>query len=528
MPLCLQRPHQLPLLLRGHPAEDGIALRRPGQGRRVAEGPGVHPGLRPGDARPLRHLRHRQGVVAGDHLHGNSLPGKIAEGLRGGGAELVVEKQQGDGQEGGAEGRVAELPVVVGQEQHPAAFGGPAGNFLRILRVILPQENLRGPQEVGLVPVEADAPVLPGGGEGQGGDGLLPGALLLKIAAQGGHGVVVVPEGGHVIGHDEGGVLGGVALRAEGDHPLHRHFGFRDGAGLIHAERVHPGQGLDAFQLVDQGLLSRQPQHPGAEGHGGQKVEALGDHAHQGPHRRHHPLGVAPAQGVDLLPVEQQPHGNQQQADPLHQAAQVPHHPGLFFPAAAPGGQGEAVGVGVGPHRRKPGQTASRHQKAAGAQAVPGLFRHLLRLPGDEGLVYLAVPGEDLRVGADLVPPGEAHHVPQHQAGGIHLPLPALPEADAAGSVQEAQRVQNFFAVELLDDADAQIDEHRAHEHEVVPGADGHQKAGQDKKHQIKIGEDVSRHNLGHRLPRGVHGGVVQAPAPALPGLPLRQTGDRL
>ena len=55
--------HQLALLLRLHPAEDGVLPCGRLNGRVVGEGLGVHIFLRAGDARPTGHLRHGDGVI---------------------------------------------------------------------------------------------------------------------------------------------------------------------------------------------------------------------------------------------------------------------------------------------------------------------------------------------------------------------------------------------------------------------------------------------------------------------------------
>ena len=59
---------------------------------------------------------------------------------------------------------------------------------------------------------------------------------------------------------------------------------------LVHAQHVHPGQGLDGVHLVDQRPVPGQPHHAHRQGHGGQQEQPLRDHADEGRHHGDHRL----------------------------------------------------------------------------------------------------------------------------------------------------------------------------------------------------------------------------------------------
>ena len=54
-----------------------------------------------------------------------------------------------------------------------------------------------------------------------------------------------------------------------------------EGARLVEADHVHPGEALDGRQLLGQDLLRRQPGGAHGEGDAGQQDESLGHHRHQ-------------------------------------------------------------------------------------------------------------------------------------------------------------------------------------------------------------------------------------------------------
>ena len=120
---ALQGPDDLALLVGHHPAKDGVAPDGPGDVLVGLQLPGVHPVLRPLDARLLGHGGDGDGVVAGDDLHGNALGAEVVKGLGGAGADGVFQHQEGQGDDNAQELPLLR-PVALGQQQHPAALGG--------------------------------------------------------------------------------------------------------------------------------------------------------------------------------------------------------------------------------------------------------------------------------------------------------------------------------------------------------------------------------------------------------------------
>ena len=55
-------------------------------------------------------------------------------------------------------------------------------------------------------------------------------------------------------------------------------------AGLVEADDVDPGQGLDRGQLLDEHLAAAEADDADGEGDAGQQHQALGDHGHDAGH----------------------------------------------------------------------------------------------------------------------------------------------------------------------------------------------------------------------------------------------------
>jgi hypothetical protein len=65
----------------------------------------------------------------------------------------------------------------------------------------------------------------------------------------------------------------------------------REGAGLVRADHVHPGQAFDRGKFLHQALLLAEPDDADREGQRGEQDEPLGHHRHQrAGHPQHHLL----------------------------------------------------------------------------------------------------------------------------------------------------------------------------------------------------------------------------------------------
>ena len=369
---------------------------------------------------------------------------------------------------------------------------------------------------------------LGGGGEGDGLGGV-PQGLAVEFLGHGPGGVVVrlhgLVKGVKGLGDHSLGVL----LLVQVHHLPYLHVGLGDGARLVYAQNVHPGQGLDAVHILGQHLALGQANHAHRQGHAGQQVEPLGDHADEGGHHGHHRLLGGALQEDELLDEQGHADGDEQDADDADELVQGGHHLALAHGDILLGLQGEAGGVGLRPHPVQPGPAAAGHHEGAGEQLVAGGLGDGVGLAGDEGLVDLHLAGEDGGVGGDLVAGGQLRHVIPHQLGGGHGDQVPLPHYVGPGGGQQVELVHGLLGAELLNDANAGIghgDEQKEH---VVEGAHRHQQGRQHHKDEVEEGKDVFAHDLPHRLGGGVH--RVVCPAVLLPlfylvqGEPLLRIG---
>ena len=93
MPLPLERAHQLAFILRRYAAKHGIFAREAIVIHRRVQRGAIHRAFRPAQARLFGNARHGQGAVAADHLHGNALLIKVAQGIRCIGAQGIAHQQ---------------------------------------------------------------------------------------------------------------------------------------------------------------------------------------------------------------------------------------------------------------------------------------------------------------------------------------------------------------------------------------------------------------------------------------------------
>ena len=123
MAIGLERADEFPLLVRRDAAEHSVLFDCLGYGLVRLKCAGVHIALRALYSGALGDLGYGHGVVAGDDLDGDALLGKVFEGIRSLGADLVREQYEGDGHERLRERLVVRLAVVKREQQHAAALG---------------------------------------------------------------------------------------------------------------------------------------------------------------------------------------------------------------------------------------------------------------------------------------------------------------------------------------------------------------------------------------------------------------------
>ena len=290
---------------------------------------------------------------------------------------------------------------MFGQQEHPLPLAGVLLHRLLQVGVPLTHDELGRAHHIGPVAHKGDGAPL--GGRGEGNHFVrLPHGFAGKPGLEGLGGVVVG------VGSGIEGVEGGLhrpdreKLLVQGHQAGHRHARLGDGARLVHAEHVHPGQGLNGAHVVDQGPLSGQTEHGHRQSHAGEQVEPLGNHADEGGHRGGHGVADAGLQEEVLLDEQSHPHWDESDADDPDELVQGVHHLGLTGGVALLGLQSEAGGVGLGAHPGEHRPAAARHHKAARQQLVPRRLGDGVRLAGDEGLVDLEGARDHHRVRRDL------------------------------------------------------------------------------------------------------------------------------
>ena len=506
MALALEGPDDLPLLVGDHSAKHSVLPHGRGDVLIRLELPGVHPLLCVPDACLGRHSGDGHRVVAGDDLHIHALGVEVIEDFGSVGADGILQHQQGQGDHHAVEAPDLR-PVALGQQQYPAALGGVGGSTLFQGGEVLPQDILRCAHHISPPVQEIHGAPLGGGGEGHGSP-VRPAGPPGKLVRDGLRRVVIRIQHPVKGTQNVGDVRLGTGLRVQGHHLPHLHLRTGDGAGLVHAQHVHPGQGLDGVHLVDQRPILGQPHHADRQGHGSQQEQPLRDHADQGRHRADH--GLLQAQIlIDELVVEQRcADGNQHDADEADQAVQGAHHLAFAGAVIFLGRQRQLGGVGVCSHLVHPGPALAGDDEAAGQQLVPRLLGDGVRLAGDEGLVHLHLPGEDRSVRRDLAAGGELYYVLPHQLVHRQLPDLSVPNDPHLRGGEEGQLLNGAFGAQLLDDADDGIGCHDEEEGHVLPVPYQQQAHRQNHENQVEVGEDILPDDLliafGGRLHRAV------------------------
>ena len=560
VPARAQGAHEVALLLGGDPAEHGTGLQGVGQGPPllllgVGQHPGVHALGLPPVGGPHAHAagdrRHRGGVVPANDLDGHALLGEVAQGPGGVRADLLGQDGQDDGVQALGQAGLA-LPGQVpqaggaGQAQDPLAGTGQVGDLLqgRPGGVVTGgqgrgQDDLGGPQDVVGPPrglLHGQGGPLAGAGEGD-----LPGPLGGGDPAQpGGHG----PGGrvGLLASHHggqgrQGAPVGAVlpvrrgVLRARGTDEVAVVVQAQDlleldppggqGAGLVQAQGVHPGQDLHGGQLLDQDVLVGQGQAGCGEVDAGQEHQALGDHADHPGHGQDDGVppaavrpGGRPAPGhAHLGPQQQQGHGDDHPADPGQDPVGARLELGGDHAVAAGLGR-QAVGVGVGAHRVHGDQGGAGGHRGARHDPVARLLADGGRLPGEDGLVDLhALLLDHHAVGGHLVAAGDPDEVAQDDLGHAHRGLRPVTDDLGERCGQDRQAVQGPLGPDLGHRAGGRVDQQHEAEQGVTPaahGQDDHQGGAEDG---VEDGEDVGAQDLA----RGARGGLLVGVGPPGP-----------
>ena len=284
MAALLQRVDKLAFLLRRHTAEHRTPLGGLGQLLFAAQGGGIHPVLRPRNARACRHMADSLRVIARDDLDIDSLLGKKAEGLGGIFPDAVLQRQQRQKFQLRciqSRGRVRQGCVVFCQQQHTAALCQQRGKSTRQLPGAGPRQNIRCAHHITALRAKILGTVLVRRVKGHRAHRKPAGAPLSKAVGQGAAGVVV-----------------GLLPRVEGVQDLVQrrifcqrqrvirlHSALGDRTGLVHTEGIHPGKRFNTVHIPRQHPASGKAHHAHGQRHARQQVKPLGDHADERRHR---------------------------------------------------------------------------------------------------------------------------------------------------------------------------------------------------------------------------------------------------
>ena len=170
---------------------------------------------------------------------------------------------------------------------------------------------------------------------------------------------------------------------------------------------------------------------------------------------------------------------------------------------------GQLRGVGVGADLgdlcpRRPGD-----DEAARQQLVADRLDDRVGLAGEERLVDLEVrAGEHRRVGHDLLPGPQIHHVVEHELVHRQLVDLAVAHGHHLRGVHDRQPVEGALRPQLLDDADQRVgDDHPAEQRVPIRPADHHDRP-QRPDQGVELREQVGAKDLGEG-PRRRIGDIV-------------------
>ena len=341
--------------------------------------------FRPFDSRLGGYLADGVWIVSGNHSDGYALSGEVRKGLLGIFPNRTAENQQSQRRNLlRVQTLRLRISIIACHQQHPAAPVGPAAN-LGGNHFHLPAQNpLRSARHKGPFSFKYRSAPFGLGGEGNPFH-FHPAAFTVKQFPNGpGGGVVRLLSAVHSAEHRFQIFR---LMAGQGNQVFHFHFRLGDGAGFVHAQHIHPGQGLDAVHILHQNLFPAQLQRRGRHGNGGQQVQPLGNHPHQGRHSAFHTIPEVQLQHGKFLVKQHQSHRNQGNAQHQNQLVQRTHHFGFAGFGIFLGLPGELAGKSLRPHRRQLHPAPSRHYNAAGAQNVPGHMGNSFGFSGNQGFI---------------------------------------------------------------------------------------------------------------------------------------------
>ena len=492
----LQCLNDLFLLVRRHPAEDGVFSA--GLQNLLLSGqlPGVHGVLPSFDARRPGGPGHGSRRVSADHLQRHALFPEVAYGVLRPGPHLVLQAAQGKHPRHLRQRLSFDRSLRFRQDQHPSALGGhrvhPAAKGLRIGAA---HHKLRRAKDQRLSVAKAGGGFLSPGGEGLNRRRTLrPRGHRPPQRFQRGAGGVKGPKepAQRFPGLFLSGIHGLDAVR------LHPSAG--QGPRLIQAKDIHPGQPFNPVQLLHQNLLLSQPDHAHGHSHAGQQHQPLRDHAQ---HRRHH-ARHGRLQGhmlqQHLLHQQQRSQRQQRVAVPPDQLFQFLHQAafGLLF---LPGGFGQPSGIALLPDVHRLADDFSFRHIGSGIDPVPLLLRHRVAFPGQQAFHGPAGSPDHHSVRHGLVSAPQHHQVALRNLFRGDLLLRAFPDHPGLRRVQQLQLPDGVPGFQLLNNGDPRVADHNQQKQHIPPGSHQGQAESQQQIQSVKKGQGIAQDDLQGAFP---------------------------
>ena len=247
--------------------------------------------------------------------------------------------------------------------------------------------------------------------------------------------------------------------------------GLGERSGLVDADRVHRGQGLDRVELLGQHPAAGHAHRRRRIGEADQQHEALGNQADHARRGRGHG-GVDGDVTVIQRVAQQQPEADHQDDQGIQQSvhralqrrARVTERAGLA-------GHARCVAVGADRLHLKRAR-ALRHERPR-AHLLTDRVRDRLGLAGQDRLVQTQVAGRDqppvghqLVAGLDQQDVADDHLADGDQAHG------AVPSHPRLRRNEQREAVQRALGPHLLGDADRRVGHDHAEEQSVAPIAE--------------------------------------------------------
>ena len=170
--------------------------------------------------------------------------------------------------------------------------------------------------------------------------------------------------------------------------------------------------------------------------------------------------------------------------------------------------RGHPGDIVVFPHMDDPRQTASGDDAGPGEQRIAFHFVHRVRFTGQQRFIHFALSLDDDAVAADLLSAVQHQHIIEHDILDRDALFPAVPDHLCLRDNEQRELIHHLLGMQLLRDADDEVEQDDEDEHHVRPCADQRQRDRDQKIQQIEQREDVFLQYLRRAFGSGSRQGV--------------------